>query len=586
MKNLSLRWRIALMYAFLITVSFAVVGITLNRSFNSSFLQSTQDILLAEANLISGQIYPLILAGEPFTELNDLVNTSATIISARITIIMPDGHVIAESTRDPEMLDNHLSRPEVQRALQGFQSFESRYSSTTRQSMLYAALPIWSDGKVVAVLRLSVPQNYIDENFRTISHLIILTTIITTVIAILLAIVLTNLTTKPLRQLTLRVISMIGEKNLQSHHRSIVDEVTQLARAFDTLSTQLNTQIAALQNEQTKLTAVLENMTDGVIMIDSHDQVALINPSARNLFQIDQSFADNHSIVEVVRHYQIVDLWKKCKYTHKPQNTTLELIPAKTFIQAFAIPLPLIGPDHVLLVLQDLTRVRQLETVRRDFISNISHELRTPLASLKALVETLQEGALEDPPAANRFLSQMVREIDNLTQLVQELLELSRIESGKVPLNRTPIQPVDLLDQAHNRMALQAERAGISIERIEEDNLPLVFADSIRISQVLLNLLHNAIKFTPPGGRITLQATSRVHDVVFSIQDTGVGIPSQDRLRIFERFYKTDRSRSGGGTGLGLSIAKHLVEAHGGHIWVESTEGSGSTFSFSIPKAN
>jgi two-component system phosphate regulon sensor histidine kinase PhoR len=208
------------------------------------------------------------------------------------------------------------------------------------------------------------------------------------------------------------------------------------------------------------------------------------------------------------------------------------------------------------------------------------------LASLKALVETLQEGALEDPPAANRFLSQMVREIDNLTQLVQELLELSRIESGKVPLNRTPIQPVDLLDQAHNRMALQAERAGISIVRIEEDNLPLVFADSIRISQVLLNLLHNAIKFTPPGGRITLQATNRVHDVVFSIQDTGVGIPSQDRLRIFERFYKTDRSRSGGGTGLGLSIAKHLVEAHGGHIWVESTEGSGSTFSFSIPKAN
>jgi two-component system phosphate regulon sensor histidine kinase PhoR len=242
-------------------------------------------------------------------------------------------------------------------------------------------------------------------------------------------------------------------------------------------------------------------------------------------------------------------------------------------------------PGSVLIVLQDLTRMRRLEMIRRDFVSNVSHELRTPLASLKALTETLQEGALEDPPAARRFLLRMEHEIDNLTQLVQELLELSRIESGKVPLKKTRVTPWELVSPAVERMMVQAERAGVHLSLDCPDSLPPVLADQSRMGQVLVNLVHNAIKFTSPGGEIVIQAQQDQNMVVFTVRDTGAGIAPEALPRIFERFYKADRSRSSGGTGLGLSIAKNMVQAHGGRIWAESEVGKGSTFYFSLPIA-
>jgi two-component system phosphate regulon sensor histidine kinase PhoR len=254
-------------------------------------------------------------------------------------------------------------------------------------------------------------------------------------------------------------------------------------------------------------------------------------------------------------------------------------------LQAIATPLSQELEGSVLMVFQDLTRIRRLETVRRDFISNVSHELRTPLASLKALTETLQEGALEDPPAARRFLSQMENEIDNLTQMVRELLELSRIESGRVPFQFKSCDPADLVSIPAERMRLQAERAGLNLQIEIGQDLPTVQADAERIEQVLVNLIHNAVKFTLPGGKITLGCHSRENDVVFFVRDSGVGIDSEDLARIFERFYKADRSRSGGGTGLGLSIARHVVESHNGIIWAESKLGEGSSFYFSLPKA-
>ena len=238
-----------------------------------------------------------------------------------------------------------------------------------------------------------------------------------------------------------------------------------------------------------------------------------------------------------------------------------------------------------MLLFQDLTQLRRLETVRKDFVSNISHELRTPLASLNALVETLMEGALDDPPAARRFIRLMETEIYNLTQLVNELLDLSRIESGKLPLSFHRLTPMALIQPAYERMALQAERAGISLIQECPQDLPVVFADPDRITQVLINLIHNAIKFTPDGGRITISAYLDGEQIVFFVRDTGVGIDRKDLGRIFERFYKADQARTSVGTGLGLSIARHMIESHGGYIWAESVVGEGSTFSFSLPLA-
>jgi two-component system phosphate regulon sensor histidine kinase PhoR len=236
-------------------------------------------------------------------------------------------------------------------------------------------------------------------------------------------------------------------------------------------------------------------------------------------------------------------------------------------------------------MLQDLTQVRRLQTVRQDFISNVSHELRTPLASLRALTETLRDGALDDPPAASRFLDRMEVELDALTQMVEELLELSRIESGQVPLRLNPVLPHAAVCPPAERLRTQAERNQLDLDVQVARDLPLVLVDAGRIHQVVTNLVHNAIKFTPAGGHIEVRAKSDAAWVTVMVKDTGIGIAPHDLPRIFERFYKTDRSRSVGGTGLGLAIAKHLVQAHGGAIWAESQEGKGSVFYFTLPRA-
>jgi two-component system phosphate regulon sensor histidine kinase PhoR len=263
------------------------------------------------------------------------------------------------------------------------------------------------------------------------------------------------------------------------------------------------------------------------------------------------------------------------------QSETVEVPTRHQFLQLVVIP-----DQHAsgsLLLVQDLTRLRRLETVRRDFISNLSHELRTPLASLKALTETLQDGALDDPPAARQFIGQIQVEVDALTQMVTELLELSRIESGRLSLDLQPVAPFDLLDSACRRMQLQAERAGLTLRVECTQDLPKIKIDSQRVEQLLVNLIHNAVKFTHAGGEVVLGAETGIGEVRFAVRDTGIGIPAEDVPRIFERFYRVDKSRTGSGTGLGLSIAKHIVEAHGGRIWAESIEGMGSTFYFTIP---
>ena len=332
--------------------------------------------------------------------------------------------------------------------------------------------------------------------------------------------------------------------------------------------------------ERDRLEATLNQMTDGVLIVDAFGRIQMANPAANELFSENGSLVGK-TVSVALRHHQLIETWRKCQQTHEMQSESVDLSATRKFLQLIAIP-----DEHAsgaILLIQDLTRIRRLETVRRDFISNVSHELRTPLASLKALTETLQEGALDDPAAAHRFLGRILIEVDALTQMAAELLELSRIESGQVLLARKPIQPIQLLNSAADRMKMQADRAGLDVRVECPDNLPLINADMPRLEQVLVNLIHNAVKFTPPGGEVTLSARAEGSNVLFAVRDTGCGIPADDLPRIFERFYRVDRSRAGGGTGLGLSIARHLVEAHSGKIWAESREGEGSIFYLTIP---
>jgi two-component system phosphate regulon sensor histidine kinase PhoR len=304
------------------------------------------------------------------------------------------------------------------------------------------------------------------------------------------------------------------------------------------------------------------------------------------MFDIQAHEVVGKTLVETVRRHEIVETWQKSRESHLTETTTCEVGSPKRFLQIVVTPLDQFLPGKSLILLQNLTEIKRLEKVRRDFISNVSHELRTPLASLKALTETLQETALDDPPAARLFLMRMETEVDALSLMVNELLELSRIDSGRVPLQMVITSPEELVKKSVARLSLQAERSGLVVTIDVAPNIPTVLADTNRMEQVLVNLLHNAIKFTPRDGSIWVRAVEVGTTVQFSVQDTGIGIPETDINRIFERFYKTDRARSSGGTGLGLAIARHLVEAHGGKIWAESQEGLGSTFIFTLPKAD
>jgi two-component system phosphate regulon sensor histidine kinase PhoR len=326
-------------------------------------------------------------------------------------------------------------------------------------------------------------------------------------------------------------------------------------------------------------------MTDSVLIVDNDGRVQLINPAAERLFGVDAASALRRSLVELTNAYQAVEMWQRCQATGEGQTASFELGRKKLALEGTATPLGPLLPGSTLLLFQDVTRQRQTDAMRRDFISNVSHELRTPLAALKALTETLQYGALNDPPAAQHFLAQIETEVDALSLMVAELLELSRIESGRVPLALKPTRPIDIVDPACDRLALQVERASLALSLDCPEDLPLVLADAARVEQVVVNLLHNAIKFTPEGGSITVSATVQDQAVRFCVADSGIGVEQTDLPRIFERFYKVDRARATSGTGLGLAIARHLVEAHGGKIWAESEPGRGSAFSFTIPLA-
>jgi two-component system, OmpR family, phosphate regulon sensor histidine kinase PhoR len=579
----SLRWRITVSYAALVTLSMIVLSVLLYFYVRSNYIDTLRTRLLADARVLSQQVRPFMVIGEPDQELDALVEQYTRLLNARVTVIRPDGRVIAESDERPAVMANHFNRPEVRLALTGVEASEIRYSDTVDTDMLYVAVPIMDLKLINGVTRLAVSLEQVNQNLAVVRNTMVGLSLVTTVIALLLAILLSNYTIRPLRQLTQRVQHMSVREISAPAPVNSTDEVEQLSQAFSHLTAELNSQIDELSSERAKLSAVLMHMTDGVMIVDNEGIVRLINPAALQIFSVSEPEALDHTLIEAVRNHQFVELWRKTQMTGRQQSIILETVPDRFFIQGISTPLLGSMPDHILLVFQDLTRVRRLELVRRDFVSNVSHELRTPLASLKALTETLMEGALEDPPAARRFLVRMEHEIDNLTQMVRELLELSRIESGRVPLERRAISPYELIMASIERIQVQVERAGLTIAVDIPEDTPNVLADPDRMEQVLVNLLHNAIKFTASGGTIKVGAFVQPGRVVLYVQDSGVGIAPEDLPRIFERFYKADRARTGGGTGLGLSIARHLVEAHEGRIWAESTPGEGSTFYFSLP---
>jgi len=577
----SIQWRITFSFVALILVTMSILGFYLTNSTTNSQLDNLRAQLENEAIITAEASLPGLLGEDKNDIIDALAKRLGEQTGTRVTIVAPDGTVLGDSEEDPATMENHADRPEIRDALYTGFGESTRFSITLGQKMMYIAVPISNQGEVLGIARVSLPLTTVENLVNRVTVSIVAAMVLTVLVVMLVAWFIARITTRPIRELTIASRKMTSGELGQKIAIETRGEVGELTQAFNEMSLELKGLVDTISGDRARLATILDNMTDGVIMTDIEGNVLLANNATRKLFNIKNE--SGKPLIEVVRDHEMDEVLKLCLQTAKTQAVQYESGASKKYIRAIAIPISADELSGVLLLLQDLTELRNLQTTRRELIGNISHEFRTPLASIKAMAETLHNGAVDDKETARDFLSRIDDEVERLTQIVAELTELSRIETGQAELRLEPVNLNLLIEEVTTQLSTQAERQQLIVERkLAVDTRP-VQADKERIRQTIINLVHNAIKFTDPGGKITIATQVRSDSVIVDISDTGIGISKSDLPHVFERFYKGDRARSGGGTGMGLAIAKHVVEAHGGSIWVQSEEGRGSTFSFSLP---
>lgn len=363
------------------------------------------------------------------------------------------------------------------------------------------------------------------------------------------------------------------------------NELFHLEQGINATAAHLKGRLVELSQEKARLETILRTMADGVLLVDAKKRIVMMNPAAEAFFGMTVPEARGRDHLEITHHFDLDQALERVLRSGEP--AMLEIKRARPEEQVLELRLASFGEDRgVLVVLSDITRARKLEQMRTEFVSNVTHELRTPLTSIHGFAETLLEGALEDPETARHFVGIIHRESEHLSRLIEDILDLSRIEGGKWKVKREPVHLYRVATEAVGRLTTKAEGLGVDLRMEVPADLPEIEGDSGRLAQVLLNLVDNALKYTPPGGSVTVSAEDVGKFLRVKVADTGTGIPKADLPRVFERFYRVDkaRSRSTGGTGLGLSIVKHIVEAHGGSVGVDSDLGRGATFFFTLPK--
>ncbi len=579
--------RLALAVGAVVSLAMAGTGFILIRELRQRLVTDLSRGLQTQAALAALKAGAMTVNGAP-TQARFL----AAACACRVTLILPDGRLAGDSELDGAALahaENHATRPEVAAALAGSPGVSTRHSATVGRDMLYAAAPIiGSRGRIVGAARLAVSLAEVEARVGRVRMMVFWTMLGALLAALGASAAVARSVAHPVAEMA-AAARRLSAGHYDTRVRGLgSDELGTLGTTLNELASRVQDTVSELRRDKAQLEAVLDQMDEAVVAVDSDGRVLIVNPALSRLLGVSSESAHGRPYLETLRHNGIARLIRDVMENGLAVTQELRLFaPEEMVFDAHAAVLT--APDGrvggALVVLHDISRLRRLEAMRRDFVANVSHELRTPLASIKGFSETLRNGAVDDRENRFDFLDTIIEHTDRLTKLVDDLLDLSAIESGHRSPKKEDVDVAAELTVAAKSFSPLAETRGVRLNTDVKSSLPKVVADPAQLRQILANLLDNAIKYTEKGGAVELSAEAWMTGVRVSVSDSGVGIPASDLPRVFERFYRVDkaRSRDAGGTGLGLSIVMHLVEAHGGVVSVESRQPGGSTFRFTLP---
>ena len=578
--------KIMISYVVLLLAVLAATYLYMAYRVHDNYIQLERQRLLTAARILArvAPADPSMAALQPWAE------EFGRQTGFRITVIAADGRVLADNQGNPAAMDNHSGRPEVQEARRTGTGVSVRFSHTLKKNELYLAYRLEPEARRGAVLRLALPLQEISQGFRTTQQGLLLIWAFLFLLALGLGYLFT-------RSLTGRIESIrkfsekVAHGNLDARVKEVTtDELGSLAGSLNATADALQGTIDALRDEKNRVAAILEGMQAGVLVIDSDGRITLMNPVLGRILQTNLKESLGKKVIEVVRNAELKGILDRVLADKKEATALVEMaLGTRRSFEVVAVPLGDDGPTSggVVAVLHDITRLKELENIRRDFVANVSHELRTPLTSIRGFAETLLDGALEDKDNNRRFVEIIKSHALRLSDLTMDLLTLATLESESFQLKSETIDLPALVHEVLESFRPLGLTKHQELEAVIEAGLPAIKADRGRIRQVLINLLDNAFKFSPEEGKISMEVRFNAErtGVELHVKDRGIGIPSSDWPRIFERFYRVDkaRSREQGGTGLGLAIVKHIVEAHRGHVSVKGTLGQGSDFCVTLP---
>lgn len=577
----TLATRLALTYTVLTLLIMAGLGWALSGTVRNFYLDRLESDLLDETIVAGDILSPMFESGASSEEIDAAADRLGRALNARLSVIAPDGALLADSEHEAPLLDNYGGRPEVQSAFRSGTG-SSLGGTTVGPPYFFVARSIAGGN---AVVRLGIPLAVVDGLMADIQRQVLTASLIAAVLMTGAGWFVARRIAKTLAELGSQAAAVAAGRLDSTVDPAPTQELGDLGRAFNAMTVQLRSTVAELERVRVRLEATLANLSDGVIITDERGHIALANEAATSMLAA-RGTVTGEPFVEVARDHELTEMVQRA-LSSSTQVTERLIRHSRSgrLLQCAAQRLDAAGESIGVVVMRDVTELHRLEGVRRDFVANVSHELRTPLTSIRALVETLEAGAIDDESVAADFLARIISEVDRLAALVDDLLDLARLESGRLRLTLQMVEPEALVRRAAERMAPQTERARLTLDYSVDAGTPAIVADRNRIDQVLLNLVHNAIKFTPAGGKISISAAPWEDSVEFRVRDTGVGVSPDDLPRLFERFFKADRARRSQGTGLGLAIAKHIVQAHGGSIWAEPNQRQGTVFVFRLPVA-